>query len=196
MRTSAFLSLLLVTSTLAIAGGPTGPAAPPQQRSDKTSKTAPHKTVQGASYQPLNIKTGQWEVTYSRSANGDVPMPSGFASKLTPEQRARYEAAMKEHSTHTYKSCVKKEDINGSLLKNDQKCDITILKSTSTELDGKMACDMDEGVRGSGTMNMHVIDSEHTKGVTHMTMTGNGRTFNTDATISSKWIGADCKGAE
>ena len=195
MRTSAFLSLLLVTSTLAVAGGPTSTAASPQQRSDKTSNTAPQKTLQGASYQPLGIKTGLWEVTYSRSANGDVPMPAGFASKLTPEQRARYEAAMKEKSTHTYKSCVKKEDIDGSLLKNDQKCKVTVLKSTSSELDGKMECDM-EGMRGNGTMNMHVIDSEHTQGVTHMTLNGNGRTFNSDATISSKWIGADCKGEE
>ncbi len=193
MRTSAFLTLLLATSTLAIAGGPTSPAAPPQQRSDKK---APANPVHGASYQPLAIKTGLWEVTYSRSANGDVPMPAGFASRLTPEQRARYEAAMKEKSSHTYKSCVKKDDINGSLLKNDQKCDVTILKSTSTELDGKMACNMEEGMRGSGTMNMHVVDSEHTQGVTHMTMTGGGRTFNTDATLSSKWIGSDCKGKE
>lgn len=194
MRTSAFLGLLLVTSTLALVGGPASPAAQPQHHTDKT--TAPAKTVHGANFQPLAIKTGLWEVTYSRSANGDVPMPAGFASKLTPEQRARYEAAMKEKSSHTYKSCVKKEDINGSLLKNDQKCDITILKSTSTELDGKMACDMEEGMRGSGTMKMHVVDSGHTQGVTHMTMTGGGRTFNTDATISSKWIGSDCKGQD
>lgn len=122
-------------------------------------------------------------------------MPAEYMSKLTPEQRARFEAAMKEKSTHTYKSCVKKEDVDGSLLKNDQQCNVTILKSTSTELDGKMACNM-EGMRGDGNMNMHVIDSEHTRGVTHMTMTGNGKTFNTDATISSKWVASDCKGAE
>jgi hypothetical protein len=194
MRTSAFLGLLLATSTLAVAGGSTPPAAQPQHRSDKTM--APAKTVHGANYQPLAVKTGLWEVTYSRSANGEVPMPADFASRLTPEQRARYEAAMKAKSSHTYKSCVKKEDIDGSLLKNDQKCDVTILKSTSTELDGKMACNMEEGMRGSGTMNVHVVDSEHTQGVTHMTMTGGGRTFNTDVTISSKWIGSDCKGAD
>ena len=195
MRTSAFVGLLLVTSALAFAGGPTSPVTPAQQRSDKS--TAPARTVQGANYQPLNIKTGLWEVTYSRSANGEVPIPAEYMSHLTPEQRARYEAAMKQNSTHTYKSCVKKEDVDGSLLnsRDNRDCKVTILKSTSTELDGKMACNM-EGMNGNGTMNMSVIDSEHTKGVTHMTMTGNGKTFNTDATLSSKWISSDCKGAE
>jgi len=195
MRTSGFLGLLLVTSTIAFAGDPASPATPAQQPSDKA--TAPAKKVQGANYQPLGIKTGLWEVTYSRRANGEVPIPAEYISRLTPEQRARFEAAMKENSTHTYKSCVKKEDVDGSLLnsKNNRDCNVTILKSTSTELDGKMACNM-EGMNGNGTMNMHVIDSEHTKGVTHMTMTGNGKTFNTDATISSKWISSDCKGAE
>ena len=195
MRTSAFLGLLLVTSTLAFAGGPTSPATPPQQRPNKT--TAPPNTIQKANYQPLDIKTGLWEVTYTRSANGEMPTSAEYMSKLTPEQRARFEAAMKERSTHTYKSCVKKEDIDGSLLnsKNNRDCTVTILKSTSSELDGKMSCNM-EGMRGDGTMNMHVLDSGHTQGVTHMTMTGNGKTLNTDATISSKWIASDCKGAE
>jgi uncharacterized protein DUF3617 len=186
MRTSAFLGLILATSALAFAGGPTGPATPAQQH-----------TVSGATYQPLNIKVGLWEVTYTRNSSGEMPIPAEYASRLTPEQRARMEAAMKNNanSTHTYKSCVKKEDVNGSLLKSkDRDCDVTILKSTSTELDGKMACNV-EGMRGDGTMNMHVVDSEHTKGVTHMTMTGNGHTFNSDATLSGKWIGSDCKGA-
>jgi hypothetical protein len=185
MRSSAFLGLLLVCSALALA----------QQRpSDKSTQA---KTVDGAAYQPLGIKTGLWEVTYTRSSNGEMPIPAEYASRLTPEQRARMQAAMKDsaNSTRTYKSCVKKEDVNGSLLnsRDNRDCKVTILKSTSTELDGKMACNI-EGMNGNGTMNMHVIDSEHTKGVTHMTMTGSGQTFNTDATLSSKWIGSDCKG--
>lgn len=193
MRTS-FLALLLVTSPFAFAGGPTSPASP-QQHPNKA--TAPAKTVQGANYQPLNIKTGLWEVTMTRSANGEMPMPAEYMSRLTPEQRARFEAAMKERSTHTYTSCVKKEDVDGSLLnsRDNRDCTVTILKSTSSELDGKMSCNM-EGMRGDGTMNMHVLDSGHTQGVTHMTMTGNGKTLNTDATISGKWIGSDCKGKD
>ncbi len=187
MRTSAFLALLLLVSVLALAGGTTAPSATPGQQ----------RSVNGAAYQPLGIKTGLWEVTYTRNSSGEMPIPAEYASRLTPEQRARMEAAMKNsaNSSHTYKSCVKKEDVDGSLLnsRENRDCNVTILKSTSNELDGKMACNI-EGMRGDGTMNMHVVDSEHTKGVTHMTLTGNGKTFNSDATISSKWIGADCKG--
>jgi hypothetical protein len=187
MRTSVLLGLIVATSAMAFAGGPAKPSAIPAQQG----------SVSGATYQALGIKTGLWEVTYSRSSSGDLPMTAGLAAHLTPEQRARYEAAMNRDSTHTYKSCVKKEDVDGSLLnsKNNRDCKVTILKSTSSELDGKMACNM-EGMDGNGTMNMHVIDSEHTKGVTHMTMTGNGKTFNTDATLTSKWISSDCKGAD
>ncbi len=183
MRTSVLLALLLVSFVVASA----------QQR--PTDRATQARNVEGANYQPLNIKTGLWEVTYSRSATGEMPMPAEYMSRLTPEQRARFEAAMKRNSTHTYRSCVKKEDVDGSLLnsRDNRDCKVTILKSTSSELDGKMACNM-EGMNGNGTMNMHVLDSEHTKGVTHMTLTGNGKTLNSDATLSSKWIGSDCKG--
>ncbi len=185
MRTSVFLGLLLVASALAFAQ---------QHPMDKSTNA---KTVDGVKYQPLNIKTGLWEVTYTRSSNGEMPIPAEYAAHLTPDQLARMQAAMKNsgNSTHTYKSCVKKEDVDGSLLnsKDNRDCKVTILQSTSSEVEGKMSCNI-EGMRGDGTMNMQALDSEHTKGTTHLTMTGNGKTFNTDATISSKWVSSDCKG--
>ena len=190
MRTSFFLGVLLVTSTVALAGGPPAPQHP-----DKTA--APSKsTVSGAKYQPLNIKTGLWEVTYTRNSSGEMPIPAEYAAKLTPEQLARMRAAMKNsaNSSHSYKSCVKKEDVDGSLLNSgDSQCKVTILKSTSSEVDGKMSCSLEGGMHGDGTMNMEAPDNEHTKGITHLTVTGNGQTFKTDATISSKWISSDCK---
>lgn len=183
MRASIFLGLLLVSCVVVSA----------QQHPNNKSTQA--KTVEGAKLQPLNIKTGLWEVSYTRSSNGEMPIPAEYASRLTPEQRARFEENMKKSSTRTHKSCVKPEDIDGSLLnsREDRDCKVTILKSTSTEVAGKMACEI-EGMHGDGNMTMQAIDSEHTKGVTHMTLTGNGKTLNTDATITSKWIGADCKG--
>ncbi len=181
MRKSAFLGLLVATTSL---------LAFAQQR----------PAEQNARIQPLNIKTGLWETTYVRNTNGEMPIPAEYLSRLSPEQRARLEARMKANAsprtaTRTYKSCVKKEDIDGSLLnsKDQQECQITILKSTSTEVNGKMTCAM-EGMRGDGTMDMQVIDSGHTKGTSHVTATGNGHTFNSDATMTSKWISTDCGG--
>jgi hypothetical protein len=194
MRTSVFLGVLLATSTAALAGGP----SPAQQHPDKTAARS-KTTVEGAKYQPLNIKTGLWEVTYTRNSTGEMPIPAEYASKLTPEQLARMKAAMKNsaNSSHTYKSCVKKEDVDGSLLNSgDSGCKVTILKSTTSEVDGKMSCTLEGGMHGDGTMNMQALDNEHTKGITHLTVSGNGKTFNTDATISSKWLSSDCKGEE
>src|SRR5579862_2888392 len=66
---------------------------------------------------PLNVKTGEWEVTTSTESSGQLPIPEEMLNKLTPEQRARMEAAMKARGaggprTSVRKNCVKKEDLD------------------------------------------------------------------------------------
>src|SRR5258708_23095420 len=45
---------------------------------------------------PLNIREGLWEMTVTHSMTGMPAIPPDTLAKMTPEQRARVEAAMKQ----------------------------------------------------------------------------------------------------
>ncbi len=65
---------------------------------------------------PMNVKTGQCESTITSETSGQLPIPQEMLDKLTPEQRAKMEAAMKARGgqgdcTTTYKRCVTNEDL-------------------------------------------------------------------------------------
>ena len=49
-------------------------------------------------YEPLNVKTGLWEVTTTVSTSGQMPIPPDLLAKLTPEQRAKFEQQMSGRS--------------------------------------------------------------------------------------------------
>jgi Protein of unknown function (DUF3617) len=50
--------------------------------------------VQGADFTKPNIKPGLWEVTTNPKMSGQMPIPEEQLAKMTPEQRARLQAAM------------------------------------------------------------------------------------------------------
>jgi len=146
--------------------------------------------------EPLNVKLGLWEMTSVIKTSGELPIPAEYLSKLTPEQRAKMEAAMKAQSagpaqTHTYKSCLTKEKSDSSLFNDRKECTETILTSSSTKLSLKATCTF-EGVTMSGHGEFEAVSTESVKGTIHMTTTGGEHTMNTDASYTGKWIGASC----
>src|SRR5579884_3172205 len=70
--------------------------------------------------QPLNLKLGLWETTIDNRTSGAPPIPDSVLAKMTPEQRARMEAALKARGAggsqpRTYKNCLTKEGLNKAL---------------------------------------------------------------------------------
>src|SRR5215475_7782194 len=64
----------------------------------------------------LNVKTGLWQTTITNTAAGSMGLPPEMAAKLTPAQRARYEAAAKKQAsgtprTETHKDCLTPEKL-------------------------------------------------------------------------------------
>ncbi len=51
-------------------------------------------TLWAADFRALDVKTGQWETTVSGQTSGMPAIPPEALSRLTPEQRAKVEAAM------------------------------------------------------------------------------------------------------
>ena len=97
-----------------------------------------------AGYQPLNIKTGYWETSMTSSGTGTPPFPPEVLAKMTPEQKARLEAAMKSTmatQTQDYKHCITKEQLEKNPFSDpNQKCTWTVLNSTGSSMEAKGSC--------------------------------------------------------
>jgi Protein of unknown function (DUF3617) len=153
-----------------------------------------------ADYHPLNVKTGEWQSTLSGQATGQLPIPDEVLNKLTPEQRAKMEAAMRAHGgalgpTNTVtKSCLTKQDLDKPFDMGEEamkSCARTIVSSSGSRQEIHMDCNR-EGIKGSGVVKIEATDSENVKGTVQMTMTSGERTMHSNYNFAAKWLGSKC----
>ena len=67
---------------------------------------------------PMDVKLGLWETTMTNQTDISSMIPPEVLARLTPEQRAKMEAAMQGRGgarTSTTKHCVTKDTINEAL---------------------------------------------------------------------------------
>ena len=159
-------------------------------------------TAQGTSsserFQPLDVKLGLWESTWTIKVLGAVTIPAETLEKLTPEQRARFQERMNANSgghttTSTDQHCVTKEDLEQRKLElsASRECKPTVITSTSSIAKGKLVCEI-EDLKAYATFDAEALDSQHVKGSARGSMNGGGRTMTFDSTFSSKWLGSVC----
>lgn len=125
-----------------------------------------------SSVQPLNVKPGLWEVTMNVTIDGMGVPPR----------------------TNTYRSCLKKEDLNKYPFSDpDKKCTYTVLSSSGTTMEARGTCAPgSEGAKIDFKMRLDALDTENVKGTGQMTMTAGGSTMNGKYTATSKWISGTC----
>jgi len=125
-----------------------------------------------SSVQPLNVKPGLWEVTMSITLNGTGTPPR----------------------TNTYKSCLKKEDLNKYPFTDpDKKCTYTVLSSTGSTMEARGTCAPgSEGAKIDFKLRLDAVDTENVKGTGQMTMSGPAGNMNGNYAATAKWIGATC----
>jgi len=150
----------------------------------------------GVKYQPLNVKPGLWERTSTVKTAGHLPIPAGMLDKLTPDQRARFEARMNaspsgKSRTTTEQSCLTKQQLEEPINLGRESCALTISESTTTKAAGSIVCNI-QGMQMSGNAQFEAPDQEHITGTEHVTSTGNGNSMTTDATFTSRWLGSNC----
>ena len=156
----------------------------------------------GGNIQPLKIKPGLWQETITSTTSGQPPIPPGTLEKLTPEQRAKFEAAMKARAskgpqTRTFKHCVTQEDLNKDPFAEDKKsCTRSVLTSTGSKMDVHEVCTGNGGVKTDLTVHIEALDSENVKAAIHVNAAGGGRTMNGDSNITAKWLGPACPGTK
>ena len=146
---------------------------------------------------PMDVKLGQWETTTTNESSGPPAIPQDVLSRLTPDQRAKMEAAMKANGaprTTTTRSCVTKEDLAKAMsLGNDQQrsCTRTLVSSSSAKQEIHLDC-KDDKMQSTGTIKIEAVNSENVKGSIQMAASSRGQTMNVNYTFASKWIGPSC----
>lgn len=157
----------------------------------------------GSKITPMNVRLGMWENHSTIAVTGGIGIPPEMLAQMTPEQRARVEAAMKNHPgasgvprEHVSKGCLTQKDLNSDPFgkmsqEKDMKCEETVLNSTGTDLNVKTTCT--EGTtKGDMHLHFHALSSEHVIGTGEGTVTMGGRTMHSNMKMDMKWIGATC----
>jgi len=142
----------------------------------------------------LNVQMGLWEISTTTDVGGQ--MPGVDTSKMTPEQKARVDAAMKGmmgSHTSVNKTCMTKEKFNQSNFMADQPgdmCHQTITTNTRTSLEGSVTCTGEHPMTGQ----IHIDAPSPTAftGTVKASSTDSGRTMTLNLALSGKWLGADC----
>jgi hypothetical protein len=129
--------------------------------------------LMAATLEPLNVKTGLWQVTMTNTISG-LPKPT----------------------TNSYQSCLKKEDLAKYPFTDPKdKCTWTVQTSTGSKMDATGTC-MPEGL-GKVDFNIHLesLDSENVKGTGQLTFNGPGGVMNGNYSATAKWANSTCPAA-
>lgn len=155
--------------------------------------------LSAADFRPLDVKTGQWESTMSGQTTGQPPIPDELLKRLTPEQRAKVEAAMQEKGlggkkTTVHRSCLTKDQLDKPFNLGDENtkaCKPTLVTSSGNRQEIRLECDR-QGMKSTGTVKVEAVDSENVKASMQMSVSNADRTMNMNYTFVSKWVGAVC----
>jgi Protein of unknown function (DUF3617) len=148
----------------------------------------------------LNVKEGLWETTSTKLMTG-MGVPAESLAKMSPDQRARVEAMMKENglgtpATDVHKECITKEKLEmrsafGSNGGGQGDCKHTVVTSTGSKLEMKIHCEGKDH-SSDGTVLMEAINSDSVKGKMQFASTSKGRNMNMEMSFTGRYLGADC----
>lgn len=144
----------------------------------------------------LNVKLGLWEGTTTTDMTG-MPTIDLDKMNLTPDQRARMEAAMKMNPLApgrppiVRKYCLTQEKLNKPLFQGDDKnCTHTVVSSSSTVEEIKAECT--GRLTSSGDVRIEALSPENVKVTSKITSGQDGKAMNMSVTTIAKWLGASC----
>lgn len=153
--------------------------------------------AQAADNTPLNVKPGLWEMNIDSEGSGAAPIPPDVLARMSPEQRAKVEAAI-EHAMaprhSVVKRCITQADIDKGFDEMAQrgggKCTHTVTSSTSTLRTGSFTCTGRENT--SGTYRFEARSPESVAANWDVTVSNGGNSMRVKNVIEGRWLGADC----
>jgi hypothetical protein len=149
----------------------------------------------------LNVKTGLWQTTITNTVTGSMGLAPEMADKLTPAQRARFEAAQKKRGsgtprTETHNDCLTPEKLAEDPFTNEThgdeaKCAETVIKSTVSDLEVRELCTYGSS-KSDIHLSFHADSQEHITGSGTTSVTAGGREMHSNMKLDSKWVSAAC----
>lgn len=143
--------------------------------------------------EPLDVKPGLWEVTATTEMSGMAPIDT---SKMTHEQKARVEAAMKKRQgqgsrAHVRKTCMTEEKIKREPFqeKDMESCSYTVISSTRTKWQAKRICTKPKSV---GEFKVEALSREHIKSTVQINASDDKHAMAVHVSMDGKWIGSNC----
>ncbi|HXS26400.1 MAG TPA: DUF3617 domain-containing protein [Steroidobacteraceae bacterium] len=150
----------------------------------------------------LAADSGLWEVTTHPKISGSFTIPEEQLQKMSPEQRARIEAAVQAamghaKEEHVMRECMTPEKLaQGFDLGNEgDSCKTTVVHNTSTELEVRRECNAENDARTT-TEHYRMSGRRHISGTVDAAMSQNGKPLTMHTTIEGKWLGSDCGGVK
>jgi hypothetical protein len=152
----------------------------------------------------LSVKLGLWEISSQGNISGVPPVSDDMMSKLSPDQRARMQAAIQASMAEASKPrvakhCVTPEKIARGFDLNRQErtnCQRKIVTNSSSELEINETCTEPDG---SSVLSEHISlagsllgGSEQMTGTVHYVKNAGGKAMTVDSTIKGQWLGASC----
>jgi hypothetical protein len=126
--------------------------------------------LMAAGLTPLGVKPGLWQVTMT-SKISQLPAPH----------------------TNTYKSCVRKEDLNQYPFTDpDAHCTWTVVSSTGSRMEANGMCRPESMGDVTFSMRLEALDAEHVKGTGQLTANGPAGPMNGEYSGTAQWISASC----
>jgi len=147
----------------------------------------------------LNVKPGLWEIASQAEISGPPPLSDDMLAKLTPDQRAKFEAAMQASMAnaakpHLAKHCVTPEKIARGLdveRHDNQSCQKKFVSNSNNEMEFSETCTEQSGTT---TIDEHIqlSSGEQLTGTINVIRNSGGKTMTVNSTIHGQWLGASC----
>lgn len=147
-----------------------------------------------ASADPLNMKTGMWEITMTTVTTG-MPIPAEALGRMLPEQRARIERVLRERagkpSSHVTKSCVTKNDLDQNhLLKSadEKRCVKSIISKSASMIAFQQTC----AAPRASTSQVEIEANTPETITASMDNVQDGASGRIHVGIKGRWLSASC----
>ncbi len=146
----------------------------------------------------LNVKLGLWEMTTMGQVSGVPPIPPEALARMTPEQRARMQAAMaagmaRQNKPKVREYCVTQKDLERGLdLKDSQSegCKSAVTSSSSSVMEMRQTCTGRHKV--NGTIRIEAPNPETVVGKFNLVMSEGPNTMTMKFAMHGRWLGTNC----
>jgi hypothetical protein len=143
----------------------------------------------------LDIRTGTWEITATTQMSG-MPLSDEMLGKMTPQQRAEVQAAMRAEAakgpqTEVTRECITTEDVERPFQSaSGEDCKQTIVRTTRTAQEARLVCTGEH--KGEGLLRVNAANPETMTATLDLRAGDGPNPFTIKSRMQGRWLSAQC----